>query len=48
MNASPWGTYFAPMGSGTDKDGKTVYFADIAGTDAQVVTYWSDRAKTLS
>jgi hypothetical protein len=33
LSASPWGTYFGPMGSGTDKDGKTTYFPDIAGAD---------------
>jgi hypothetical protein len=48
MQSSPWGTYFAPMGSGTDKDGKTVYFPDIAGTDARVVSHWITRAKTIT
>lgn len=48
MQSSPWGTYFAPMGSGTDKDGKTVYFPDIAGADARVVNHWIDRAKTIT
>jgi lysyl-tRNA synthetase class 1 len=46
--ASPWGTFFCPMGSGTDKDGQSRYFPDIAGADAQVITYWSGRAKTVS
>src|SRR4029077_20493225 len=48
MQSSPWGTYFAPMGSGTDKDGKTVYFPDIAGADARVVNHWIARAKTIT
>ncbi len=47
MHHSPWGTYFGPRGSGTDKDGKTHYFPDIAGTDPQVIAHWSTRAKAL-
>lgn len=31
---SPWRTFFGPMGSGTDKDGNTTYFLDIADADA--------------
>jgi hypothetical protein len=46
--ASPWGTFFVPMGSGTDKDGNTVYFPDIADADAQVIAHWIGRAKTVS
>ncbi|MBF0095574.1 MAG: hypothetical protein HQL34_13645, partial [Alphaproteobacteria bacterium] len=45
---SPWGTYFGPMGSGTDRNGKTVYLPDIADADAQVVSQWAQRAKTLT
>lgn len=48
MHASPWGTYFGPMGSGTDKDGKITYFPDIADADAQVIAHWSVRAKTAT
>ena len=47
-DTSPWRTYFGPMGSGTDKDGKTVYFPDIAGANVQVIAHWTDRAKTLA
>lgn len=36
-DASPWGRYFGPMASGEDKEGRTVYFSDIAGADARVV-----------
>src|SRR6516162_2331911 len=46
--ASPWGTFFCPMGSGTDEDGQVRYFPDIAGADARVITHWSNRAKTIS
>jgi len=35
------------MGSGTDKDGKTTYFPDIAGANALVITHWAVRAKTI-
>jgi Domain of unknown function (DUF4209) len=44
---SPWRTFFGPMGSGTDKDGNTTYFPDIAGADANVVSHWISRAKTV-
>jgi hypothetical protein len=46
-HSSPWGTFFGPMGSGTDKDGKTTYFPDIAAADAQVIAHWTTRAKTV-
>lgn len=45
---SPWKTYFGPMGSGTTEDGVTVYFPDIAGTDARVIAHWTQRAKSLN
>lgn len=45
---SPWGTFFGPFASGTDNDGKPVYWPDIAGADARVIAHWSDRAKTVS
>jgi lysyl-tRNA synthetase class 1 len=48
LTSSPWGTYFAPMGSGTDQEGKAFYFPDIAGADQSVVEHWSARAKTLT
>ena len=41
---SPWGTFFAPLGSGTDKDGKSVYWPDIADANANVIAHWADRA----
>ena len=46
--ASPWNTYFSPMGSGTNADGGTVYFPDIAGTDSVVVDHWSERAHAIT
>jgi lysyl-tRNA synthetase class 1 len=46
--SSPWGTFFGPIGSGTDEYGKTVYFPDIANADAQVIAHWSSRAKTVT
>ena len=48
LNGSPWGTYFCPMGSGTDKDGNTTYFPDIAGADARVIAHWISRANSIT
>jgi hypothetical protein len=48
MHSSPSGTFFGPMGSGTDKDGKTFYFPDIAGADSRVIAHWIGRAKALN
>jgi hypothetical protein len=44
---NPWNTYFGPMGSGTSKDGQTVYFPDVAGTPKDAVSHWSHRARTV-
>lgn len=44
--ANPWGTYFGPLGSGSDKDSKTVYLPDIAEANVDVVAHWTDRAKS--
>ena len=43
--ASPWGTYFAPMGSGTDKDGKTVFFPDASQASPSFIDHWAARAR---
>ena len=43
-DASPWGTFFAPLASGTDKDGKPSYSPDIAEANAEVIQHWADRA----
>jgi lysyl-tRNA synthetase class 1 len=45
---SPWGTYFSPMGSGTDHDGKTVYFPDIAQATPSFIDHWTARARDLN
>ena len=45
--ASPWGTFFAPLGSGTHTDGTPVYFPDIADANAEVIHHWTDRAKGM-
>jgi lysyl-tRNA synthetase class 1 len=47
-HSSPWKTYFGPMGSGVRDDGTTEYFPDIAGTDAQVIDHWTQRARTVT
>jgi lysyl-tRNA synthetase class 1 len=44
---SPWGTFFGPVGSGTDEEGRPFYFPDIADATAGVVAHWADRARTL-
>jgi len=46
--ASPRGTYFAPIASGTDREDNTVYFPDIAGTPSSVISHWSGRAKSVA
>lgn len=44
---NPWNSYFGPMGSGVNAEGKTVYFPDITGTPPEVITHWATRARTL-
>ncbi len=46
--ASPWGSFFAPLGSGTDKDGNTVYFPDIADATTAVIDHWAGRARRIT
>ena len=46
-NNDPWGSHFGPMGSMVDKEGKTHYFPDIAGTPPQTVDHWMERALEL-
>lgn len=47
-NWRPWGTYFGPIGSGTNSEGKTIYFPDISGADTQLIENWATRAKNLT
>lgn len=44
---SPWGTYFCPEISWTDKDGKCIYGPDLSATTEAVVNHWKYRAQTL-
>lgn len=44
---SPWGTFFSPMSSGTDKDGKRIHSPDITVANADVVVHWAERAKSI-
>lgn len=46
--ASPWGTFFGPVGSETDEEGRRFYFPDIADATADVVAHWADRARSLT
>ena len=45
---SPWGTFFCPLASTEDKEGKTRYFPDISGANADVIDHWSRRARTIT
>jgi lysyl-tRNA synthetase class 1 len=44
---SPWGTYFCPMASRSDKDGNRQFFPDIAGTPPVVLAHWMSRANSM-
>lgn len=44
---SPWGTYFCPMASRSDKDGNRQFFPDIAGTPPVGVDHWVARANSM-
>ena len=46
--SSPWNTYFGPVSSGTDRDGRTVFAPDIAGTESEVIDHWIGRAQSLA
>ena len=46
-DASPWGTFFAPLASGSDRDGKPFYSPDIAYANADVIAQWTDRANSI-
>lgn len=48
QHENPWNSYFAPMGSGTDAEGKKHYFPDIAGTPPDAVAHWAARARSLN
>lgn len=43
----PWNTYFGPMGSGTDADGKATYFPDIRQLTPDIVDHWEQRADAV-
>lgn len=45
---SPWNTYFGPLTSGTQENGKPFYSPDIVGTDAEVIAHWTQRAQALN
>jgi lysyl-tRNA synthetase class 1 len=47
QHENPWNSYFGPMGSGTDPQGKKIYFPDVAGTPAVTVDHWAARARSL-
>jgi len=48
QHQSPWGTFYGPVGTGEDGDGKTVYYPDIAQANGRVIDHWKARAKSVS
>jgi lysyl-tRNA synthetase class 1 len=44
---SPWGTYFAPMATGSRPDGTEWRSPDIADFNEQTVLYWQERAQSV-
>lgn len=44
---SPWGTYFAPIASGTNGDGTPFYSPDIADAPPTVVEHWKARLNSV-
>lgn len=44
---NPWNSYFGPMGSSTDADGRIYYSPDITGTPPETVMHWAERARAL-
>jgi len=42
-----WGTFFAPMVTATRNDGKKLLSPDIEDLDAEVVTRWEERARSV-
>ncbi len=43
----PWRTYFGPMGSSQDKEGKVYYFPDPRDLGVDILDHWEVRAETL-
>lgn len=44
-NGGPWKTYFQPCMTGEGTDGKAWYAPNLQDADADVLAYWSDRAR---
>jgi len=47
-NEKPWGTYFGPLGSGTNEDGETFYFPDASQADPNILLHWKERASNVT
>jgi lysyl-tRNA synthetase class 1 len=43
-----WGTFFGPLGSGTNADGAQIVFPDIADATADIIMHWKSRARSVS
>jgi lysyl-tRNA synthetase class 1 len=48
QRSGPWGTYFGPIGSGTNTDGTIWYSPDIKDAVPEVIEHWATRAKTVA
>jgi lysyl-tRNA synthetase class 1 len=46
-DSNPWNTYFGPMATMVDAEGKTRYVPDVSGTPAEVLDHWVQRADSL-
>ena len=44
---NPWNSYFGPMGSFGDGEGKIHYSPDVSGTPAEAVDHWEVRARSV-
>ena len=42
----PWGTYFKPLGTETGPGDVLICYPDLREADAEVVSYWGERAKS--
>lgn len=48
FEASSWGTYWRELASGTNADGRRVYFPDINDVDAETLEHWIQRARSTT
>ena len=46
-HSSPWNTHFGPIAFVAKENGEPFYSPDIAGTDAEVIDHWTQRARAI-